>query len=335
MEFKTITFDVKSADLDNGERIIEGFASTYDLDTGDDRITPGAFMETIAERFSIPRAKNGKSKIKALWQHNTEDLIGRILVLEEREEGLYTKIKLFNDPIFVSAEKAYKLAKMGELDSFSIGFKPVEWYYECDQEGNETCRVITKVKLYELSVVTFPMNEKAEFTSVKRGGDVMNEQIIELLKEIKNMLEVKSVVTSEVIETVASFEETAPFELEAVKEAAEAVTVIEEVAIVEEVIEEVVEEKAANCKGCGKPKKMMCPECGEDEEEEENSKNASLELSTTVAALEEKLSHVLTAEEVKSLVISTVEEILQKNNKKSEVNLEDFISSMLTKDFTL
>ncbi len=191
MEYKSIAFDVevKESPLESDQWIIEGYASTYDIDSGNDRIEKGAFKNTIKERFTDPKALNGKSKIKALWQHNTDDLIGTILELREDPKGLFCRIQLFRDPVFCSAEKAYRLAKYGEIDSFSIGYKPVVWEYE---EIDNACsiRIIKELKLYEISVVTFPMNERAEFTNVKKDGELMlmNEEMIKLLTEIRDLL---------------------------------------------------------------------------------------------------------------------------------------------------
>lgn len=191
MEYKSIPFEVKALeeDVNSGQWIVEGLASTYDVDLGNDQIDKGAFTKTIKERFTDARQKNGKSKVKALWQHDTNDVIGSILELTETDNGLYCRIQLFKDPVFVSAQKAYRLAKYGEIDSFSIGYRPTRWEDVEDGDGHYI-RVIKELKLYEISIVTFPMNEKAEFTDVKDGDikSVNNEKTITLLEEIKSVL---------------------------------------------------------------------------------------------------------------------------------------------------
>lgn len=308
MDYKSIKFEVKSSDSDE-DRIIEGWASTYDVDSGDDQIERGAFEKTISERFFEPKSKNGKSKIKVLWQHDTSDLIGTILELKETEEGLYCKIKLFDDPVFVSADRAYKLAKLGEIDSFSIGYRATKWEHK-ELSDSLRIRVITELKLFEISVVTFPMNEKAEFTSVKEQEfDIkMNDQIVQLLSEIKSLLE-KTLEKKEVQE----FEEKTPFELEEVKEASETL----------------LEEKAADCKGCGKPMKMMCPDCeGEEESTEDCSKNDAPAFD--LAAFKEEI-----LSEVKAMLNPVKEIVEEKSAEVPELKLEDIFEFLLNKEINL
>lgn len=312
MEYKSISFDLKLAEPgESNDWILEGYASTYDIDSGNDRILKGAFIKTIQDRFFNQKALNGKSKIKVLWQHNTEDLIGSILDLKEDSNGLFCRIQLFKDPVFVSAEKAYRLAKYGEIDSFSIGYKPTSWDYEED-DSDCRIRVIKELKLYEISVVTFPMNEKAEFTNVKADEEftLMNDRVVELLTEIKSLLEQSIQVKSEVIVT-------------------------EEVATKEEPVMEV----KAECKGCGKPMKMMCPECGEGEEEEDSEKSESVDLNQLVAdlaALKSAVADLVSVKETEVVVVeSVVEEEKTDTEEPTEVKLEDLFEFFLNKEFNL
>lgn len=183
-EYKSLDFTLTDIEeVSANEWIIEGYASTWTKDNGNDRIELGAFLKTIEARFTGPK-KRGKSKVKVLWQHETDEIIGQLLEAKEDAKGLFVRIRLIQDEVFPLARKAYILAKLGELDSFSIGYSVVS--YRIEEEDGVKVRVITELKWYEVSIVTFPMNEQAEFTQVKNEEEefLMNEQIVKLLEDM-------------------------------------------------------------------------------------------------------------------------------------------------------
>lgn len=80
--------------------------------------------------------------------------------------------------------------KMGALDSMSIGYIPTK--YDIDNESG--VRSLTEVKLYEVSVVPFPMNEQAKITAVKSIEEQIGlldedkqKQVKEFIKGINNI----------------------------------------------------------------------------------------------------------------------------------------------------
>jgi len=124
------------------EGFIRGYASVFNMvDSQNDEIKPYAFIT------------NNKDNIKFLWQHQTGEPIGVITTLKEDEYGLYFEAKLILE--VARAREAYALIKEGAIASLSIGYVPVKYYH--DYERN--VRVIEEVKLYEISLVTFPANE--------------------------------------------------------------------------------------------------------------------------------------------------------------------------------
>lgn len=147
-------FQVVNVKQEGEQRIVAGLASTFgNIDRGGDVIERGAFTKTLKE-------KNGGKAVKFLYQHDWREVLGIIITLEERQEGLYieamfAKTTLGND--------VYELAKIGALDSFSIGFRTIK--SEWDEIAN--VRRIQEVELMEVSFVTFPMNEMARATAVK------------------------------------------------------------------------------------------------------------------------------------------------------------------------
>lgn len=158
MEYKTLGFqveDVKAAR--GGDWTFSGYASTFgNVDLGGDTVRRGAFTKTIKDRFAMPT----KPKTKLLWQHTSDEPIGRPITLREDDRGLFAEFKLSRT---TRGTDAYELLKDGVLDSLSIG------YIAEDQDFDEKTgiRSLNEIDLLEISVVSFPMDEQALITAVK------------------------------------------------------------------------------------------------------------------------------------------------------------------------
>ena len=134
----------------------EGYGSVFNnTDLGNDVIKEGAFTKTLR--------KKGPKGVKLLYQHKTDMPIGVFTEMKEDDYGLYVKGKLALGT--QNGREAYELMKMGALDGLSIGFKvnPQEVAYD-KRTGK---RIIKELDLMEVSLVTFPMNPKAQIRSVK------------------------------------------------------------------------------------------------------------------------------------------------------------------------
>ncbi len=147
----------------------EGILSPYgNVDQGGDTVERGAYTKTLQERGG---------QVPMLWQHSVKDPIG-ILVLEDRHDGLWCKGQfLMEDP---TALRAYRFVKAGIVKGLSIGFEAVK-----DSIENGV-RKLKEIKLYEGSVVTFPMNESALIRSVKGNGETkgdFNEELTQVQLE--------------------------------------------------------------------------------------------------------------------------------------------------------
>ena len=147
MEYKSL--QIKDADVNLEQRIIRAYASTFDLDQGNDIIHPGSFKKTISERLD---------RVKVLRNHS--DLIGRPISAIEDGKGLLTESYIGKHDL---GEETLMLAKDGILDSLSIGYSVPSG--KSNYSGD--IRNIHEVKLFEWSVVDFPMNEAARIIDVK------------------------------------------------------------------------------------------------------------------------------------------------------------------------
>ena len=154
LKTKHLDFSFKSL-TDSGT--FEGCLSPYgNVDGGGDLVEPGAFVKTLQEQGSTR---------PLLWQHMTDCPIGQ-LSLTDKADGLYCKGNLLMN--LPEAQKAYSLMKAGICKGLSIGFQTMR---DSIESG---VRHLKEIKLYEGSIVTFPMNEMAQVSSVKSATEFPN-----------------------------------------------------------------------------------------------------------------------------------------------------------------
>lgn len=152
----------------SAEGTFEGLLSPYgNVDGGGDVVEAGAYAKTL---------KDQGPERPMLWQHKTDVPIGK-LTLEDRADGLWCKGALLM--ALPEANKAYLLIKSKIVKGLSIGFETIK---DSVESG---VRHLKEIKLYEGSVVTFPMNEMALITSVKRGKGETKDDFNEELAEIQ------------------------------------------------------------------------------------------------------------------------------------------------------
>lgn len=178
-EYLDIPLSVKQLTSDEKNYQYEGFASSWNIDSDDDRIARGAFLD------SIDLVLRGSRVIPALWQHMRYEPIGKYVELKENEDGLFVRATMPKSDTFVSG-RVWPQLEHGSVGSMSIGFYPKEWEW-VEEEGRQI-RVLKKVDLKEISLVTFPANEDAEVTGIKKSCSKI-ENISELTeRELEKIL---------------------------------------------------------------------------------------------------------------------------------------------------
>jgi len=152
-EYKTLPFELTELDIEG--RTIEGYAATFgNTDLGGDVIHRGAFKKTLAERGN---------KVRFLWQHDSWEPLGKPLEMREDERGLFVKAAVSDTQ---RGRDALALLRDGAIDGLSIGYDAIETDISKDAEG-DTVRNLREIRLWEFSLVTFPMNEIAQITALK------------------------------------------------------------------------------------------------------------------------------------------------------------------------
>lgn len=155
----------------SAEGSFEGLLSPYgNVDGGGDIVERGAYTKTLLDQGPTH---------PMLWQHKSDVPVGE-LTLEDRTDGLWCKGQLLM--ALPEAQKAYLLVKAKIVKGLSIGFESIK---DAIENG---VRHLKEIRLYEGSVVTFPMNEMALITSVKakvaKGKRETKDDFNEVLNEI-------------------------------------------------------------------------------------------------------------------------------------------------------
>lgn len=146
---------------ESGDMFISGyfavFGSEYELWPGaSESVDPHAFDEALDD------------DIRCLINHDTRLVLGRniagTLQLRVEEKGLWGEVKI--NPNDQDAVNVYERVKRGDVNQCSFGFDIVAEEFE--DRGDSVHWTIKAVKLYEVSVVTFPAYEKTGVEARKR-----------------------------------------------------------------------------------------------------------------------------------------------------------------------
>ena len=164
---------------EDGEELrIEGyfsvFNSIYELWPGaTESVAPGAFSETL-----------GADDVRALIDHETMYVLGRnvaqTLELREDDHGLWGSIMI--NPNDQDAMNVYARVQRGDVNQCSFGFDILEEETEFRDDGSIHW-TIKKVKLYEVSICTFPAYKETEVEARKKDFEQIRQRKVEAGKE--------------------------------------------------------------------------------------------------------------------------------------------------------
>jgi len=134
-----------------------GIASVYGVeDLGGDMIEPGAFTKTLSENPTVP----------ILWQHDAHEVIGSGTLKEWQGKIIIDAQLDMDDP---TAQKAHRKLKARLIKGLSIGFQTIKATFQdiVADGASKMIRRVQELKLWEVSIVTFPMLPQAQVTRVK------------------------------------------------------------------------------------------------------------------------------------------------------------------------
>ena len=162
--------------VDQGRRIVSGFASLDNLDKQNDIVTTEASMSAFA-KF--------RGNIREMHQPSA---VGKMVSFKE-EKYFDPVSKKFYKGVYVSAyiskgaQDAWEKVLDGTYTGFSIGGRMNKWDDAYDEKADAQIRIIKDYDLIELSLVDSPANQFASIMSVQKvdGVDVIkgDETVLE------------------------------------------------------------------------------------------------------------------------------------------------------------
>lgn len=171
-QVRTINSEFKTRE-DGEELRIEGyfavFNSNYQIwDDMSESVAPGAFSEALGD------------DIRALIDHETMYVLGRntagTLELREDSRGLWGSILI--NPNDQDAMNLYARVNRGDVNQCSFGFDILEEETEYRPDGSVHW-TIKKVKLYEVSVCTFPAYAETSVQARKNEYEAIKKRTAE------------------------------------------------------------------------------------------------------------------------------------------------------------
>ena len=159
------------ADEETGDRYISGyfsvFNSNYEMWQGaSESIDPGAFDGALGD------------DIRCLTDHDSRLVLGRTragtLFLRTDEKGLWGEVKINSKD--QDAVNLYERVARGDVNQCSFGFEILDEERTEDPVSGDVHWTIKKVKLHEVSVVTFPAYEDTEVTARKREFEEIQQR---------------------------------------------------------------------------------------------------------------------------------------------------------------
>lgn len=156
----TIPLEIKA--LNNRE--FEGYGSVFgNEDLGGEVVMRGAFKRSLAQH------KEAGSLPQMFWMHDPSRVPGKWTDMSEDDGGLTVKGVLAPTPL---GDEIHTLLKMDAVKGLSIGYRTL------DQDWTDDgVRLIKEAELWEVSVVSLPMNPLAQVEHVKSRLSAKGEYV--------------------------------------------------------------------------------------------------------------------------------------------------------------
>ncbi len=159
----------KSFELKEGENgIVEGYASTWTKtpDSYGDIVIKGAFTDTLKKK------KATGHPFPLCFNHDFDQIIGAVFEAEEDDYGLKIKASFLNTP---AAQEKRELVKEGIVWQFSFAYSVLGSEAPTEEEKKQGIfQKLTKLELYEVSLVPVPANQTAVVTDIKNDNNTVS-----------------------------------------------------------------------------------------------------------------------------------------------------------------
>ena len=176
-------------DEQTGDRFISGYFSVFNSDYemwqgATESIDPAAFDGALDD------------DIRCLTNHDTRLVLGRTkagtLTLKTDDHGLWGEVKINEKD--QDAVNLYERVARGDVTQCSFGFDILEEEYSENPNNGDVHWTIKKVRLYEVSIVTFPAYEDTEVWARKKDEfeQIKKRQNEKWRKDMKKRLKERS-----------------------------------------------------------------------------------------------------------------------------------------------
>ncbi|MEJ7746065.1 MAG: HK97 family phage prohead protease [Luteimonas sp.] len=186
-----IPFEIKAV---NDDGFFSGYGSVFEvLDSYREVVKSGAFLKSINDWSAKGRLP------PVLWNHSSDKPIGVFTLMREDENGLYVEGRLLIGDVQQSRE-THALLKAGVISGLSIGYSVVR----DETDAKSGVRRLLELKLYEVSIVTFPANEAATVNAVKSIEELQNlAEVEEYLRDAGGLSKKQAVTLVSRIKSIA------------------------------------------------------------------------------------------------------------------------------------
>lgn len=148
-EVRPLTMQVR--ELDEDAHAFTGLAVPWNTQV---ELWPG-FYEQFARGSIEPR-----DGVKVFWRHG--EVIGLVTAFADTDAGWEITGRISATAL---GNEAYTLLRDGVIDRLSIGFEPLEWTYDAENE----LTTHTRARVHEVSLVPIPAYEAAVITQVRNA----------------------------------------------------------------------------------------------------------------------------------------------------------------------
>jgi len=145
------------------DREFEGHGSVFgNEDLGGDIVMPGAFSKSLSAH------KAAGSLPQMFWMHDPSRVAGKWTEMSEDSDGLYVKGVLAPTPL---GDEIRTLLKMDAVKGLSIGYRTIR------DDWKDGVRLLKELELWEVSVVSLPMNPMAQVAHAKSQLSATGEYV--------------------------------------------------------------------------------------------------------------------------------------------------------------
>ena len=179
----------------SGDRVVVGYASTYDVDSDNTQITRQALEGAKEDLITYSTV---------LFNHDMDRPIGKVIETDVDDVGLLVKIILSKEE-----DEIWKKIDEGIINKFSIKGRATDL---SPVEGDSQILQINKIELFEVSLVSVPANKEAFTISHWIAKSLKREEVIKTKIEetsnkihtnMKDLIEkLKTVLNKETVEDV-------------------------------------------------------------------------------------------------------------------------------------